>query len=695
MVSFLRLMVEHFFWLNPGPGTPLPFHHDPALVLLSVAVAVASAALGLHLAETTRRLPPGTQRRRLALLGGAAALGTGIWAMHFIGMLALRLPVSVSYRLPLTALSLLPALLAAWVALRVLARPYVSRAQWLASGCVLGLGVGAMHYSGMAAMQLQPLLRHEPLAFVASLALSVALALLALWLRLALPRRSTWAQHAMPLLSALALGLAFAAMHYTGMHAARFIGLPDSEAPLPSGWRHPLALAVALTTLGVGLLALLLDALLRYRALYRRVRGNEERLQALVDTAVDAIVTIDAHGLIQDFNRSAERIFGWSAAEVYGRNVTLLMPEPFRGAHDWHLQRYLQTGQAHVIGTAREVLGVRKDGSRLPLRLAVGRSGTRQRPVFVGFLTDLTALKQTQAQLRIAASVFHHSNEAVLILDAGLQVTDLNPAFERLMGVTRLGAMRQDIEHWWPDMDSEPLWAAVRERGRWQGELAARTALGDALVQHLSIAAVQDGDQPARHFIVVIRDVTQARRNQQELERIALYDALTGLPNRRLLMDRLRQAMAQAQRSGQLLAVCFLDLDGFKQVNDRHGHEAGDILLVEVGRRVQALLRAHDTLARLGGDEMALLLGELDTPDAGLPVLRRVLDAVRQPVTLPGGTGQVSVSLGFALYPLDGASADALLRHADQAMYQSKQAGKDRICRHGARAVTGTQGAPV
>ncbi|AVO47976.1 diguanylate cyclase [Melaminivora suipulveris] len=689
------LELDHYFLLGPMPAAVLHGTHDPALVLLSGAVAAGSSLLGLHLSFHARQ-QPASPHRRMALASGAVALGLGIWAMHFIGMLAFRLPARVSYDIPLTLLSLLPALIAALTAMWLLAQTRASRAQLAASGVALGVGIVAMHYSGMAAMRLQPVMLYQPWIFLASVLLAMALSVIALWLGMALPGRGLRQRNA-TLLAALFMALAICGMHYMGMAAVRFVGEADASALAGTSWREPLALAIAFTTTAVSAIVLALNGLLRYREMFLRVRESEVQLRALVDTAVDAIITIDHQGIVHGYNRSAERIFGWSAQEVCGRNINMLMPQPYRSQHDGHLARYMRTGQAHIIGIGREVTGLRKDGSTIPLHLGVGKAGTRRQPLFIGFLTDLSDLKRAQDQLRISASVFHHSYEAVLILDEQRRIVDLNPAFERATGVDRLRGMHQPVEGFYPGADFSQIWHAVSQDGYWQGELAALAGDGQTLAQRVSIAAVRDGEHAARHFIVVISDITQAKRHERELERLALYDPLTGLPNRRLLLDRLRQGLGRARRHERSLVVCYLDLDGFKQVNDQYGHEAGDALLVSVGQRVQALLRSHDTLARLGGDEMALLLGDVADPLDCLAALERIREAVAQPVELPGGVAQVSASLGYAVYPLDGDEPDLLLRRADQAMYQAKLAGKNQCRRFSpaARAPAEASATPV
>ena len=682
-------MLERFFLLDPHPPTLLTGSHDPWLVLLSIGVAVLTSALALHLTgyATNAHAPMQSQ---VALASGSVALGVGIWAMHFIGMLAFDLCITVSYNLPLTLASMVPGVVASWVALSLLARSHISLRQLVIGGVLVGAGIGAMHYSGMAAMQMAPLLRYDPWWFAASIGVAVALAMLALWVRFGLRHLGRLAGWRLNLLAAGVMGAAISGMHYTAMAAARFVG--DAEPGFASSalWTHTLALTVALGTAGTSTLIGVVNGLLRYRELYRKIGRSESRLRALVDTAVDGIITIDQYGTIQSFNNPAEQIFGWLQDEVLGRNIRMLMPEPHHSQHDHYLARYMRTGEAHIIGTGREVTGLRKNGSLVPLRLALGRADTPSGTLFVGFLIDLSLRKQTEEQLRIAASVFIHSYEAVLILDAQHAVVDLNPAFKRMTGMSRVQVLGQSVESLYtiPGQAAvlADIWPQVLAQGHWQGELTGRDMRGDAIAQHVSIAAVFDKRQLPHHFIVVISDISQIKAHAQELERIALYDSLTGLPNRRLLADRLVQAINQAQRHQTLLAVCYLDLDGFKQVNDQYGHAAGDLLLVEIGRRIRGLLRAEDTLARLGGDEMVLLLGALRAPQECEPMLERMLQAIRAPVPLPQGQGLVSASIGISLFPLDGDTPDLLLRQADHAMYNAKENGKNQYRRFQAAA---------
>jgi diguanylate cyclase (GGDEF)-like protein len=179
----------------------------------------------------------------------------------------------------------------------------------------------------------------------------------------------------------------------------------------------------------------------------------------------------------------------------------------------------------------------------------------------------------------------------------------------------------------------------------------------------------------------MLADITQLKKHEDEVERIAYHDILTGLPNRLLVSDRLNQALAQAERSKRMLAVCYLDLDGFKPINDQFGHETGDKVLIEIAHRMQASVRTNDSVGRLGGDEFVLLLTNLVNAEEYQVVLQRVIDAINKPLALDETTEvKVTASIGITLFPSDSSEPDILLRHADQAMYQAKQSGRNRVC---------------
>lgn len=306
-----------------------------------------------------------------------------------------------------------------------------------------------------------------------------------------------------------------------------------------------------------------------------------------------------------------------------------------------------------------------------------------------GYLQDVTEDQKQRDQLLLASRVFSSSQEGIIITDAENRVLEVNDAFERITGYTRndvlgknpsvLSSGKQGPEFY------TQMWAVLSREGSWHGEIWNRRRDGTVYAELLSIDAVRDANGVVRNYIAIFTDISQIKEHQAELNRIAHFDALTGLPNRRLLDDRIQMAMEHVNRHDDMLAVCFLDLDNFKEINDQYGHDRGDQVLVEVANAIRAILRGQDTVARIGGDEFVLLLTELDSQDTLLEVVGRVLEVVHNPIVLGGDEHHLSASIGIALYPELKRSADELLRYADQAMYRAKQSGRNQYCLFDAR----------
>jgi len=301
-----------------------------------------------------------------------------------------------------------------------------------------------------------------------------------------------------------------------------------------------------------------------------------------------------------------------------------------------------------------------------------------------GILTDVTSQRQAQDQLRLAASVFQHTQESILITDAQSSIIDVNQAFCRMSGYSRsevlgqnprlLASGRQGHEFY------AHMWVTIHTQGFWTGELWNRHKNGDFYAVLLHVAVVRNARQRVTHYIGLQSEITTLKKHHQQMERSAHFDALTGVPNRLLLADRLSQAMAQARRSQGLLALCYLDLDGFKHINDTHGHNAGDAVLVEVVHRIQRSIRGNDTLARVGGDEFVLLLPGLQHQNEFAQTLDRLLSEISMPICTPelGLQRGVSASIGVSLFPHLANDAASLMEQADWAMYGAKRAGKNR-----------------
>ncbi|MDD3610436.1 MAG: EAL domain-containing protein [Halothiobacillaceae bacterium] len=289
-----------------------------------------------------------------------------------------------------------------------------------------------------------------------------------------------------------------------------------------------------------------------------------------------------------------------------------------------------------------------------------------------------------EAESRLAASVFSHAREGILIAAPDGSIIDVNDAFCRITGYSREEAVGNNprmLKSGHHDAAFyQAMWTQLLDTGAWEGEVWNRRKDGGIYPELLIISAVRSRRGPITHFVALFTDITVQKQQQERLQQLAHFDALTELPNRVLLADRLRQAMSHARRTQSPLAVAYIDLDGFKAINDQHGHDAGDHLLRVVALRMRKSLRDADTLARLGGDEFVAVIGDLSGLLETTEVLERLLVAASRPVEYNNHTLQVSASCGVTFFPQSDADLDAdqLLRQADQAMYEAKQAGKNR-----------------
>jgi diguanylate cyclase (GGDEF)-like protein/PAS domain S-box-containing protein len=299
-----------------------------------------------------------------------------------------------------------------------------------------------------------------------------------------------------------------------------------------------------------------------------------------------------------------------------------------------------------------------------------------------GTHSDITSRKLAEEKLKLAASVFTHARESIIITDITGIIIDVNDTFTTITGYSReevIGKNPRIIKSgrqspkFYADM-----WQVLLEEGYWYGELWNRRKSGEVYAEMKTISAVRDEQGITTHYVSLANDITQIKEHQDQLERIAHYDILTSLPNRSLLSDRLYQAMLQCNRHAQSLAVVFLDLDGFKTVNDAYGHDMGDELLIALSGRMKEALREGDSLARIGGDEFVAVLTDLSTVKDCELVLERLLLAASEPIIVEDLVLNVSASIGVTLYPQDNVDADQLMRHADQAMYVAKESGKNQ-----------------
>lgn len=301
----------------------------------------------------------------------------------------------------------------------------------------------------------------------------------------------------------------------------------------------------------------------------------------------------------------------------------------------------------------------------------------------IGATEDVTERDIQEANLRVAATVFD-CQESIIVTDANQHILRVNRAFTELFGYTSqeaVGATPKLLQSGRHDQAFyAALWDGIKTNGAWQGEVWDRRKNAEVFPAWLNVSAVHNHEGRITHFVATHTDITARKASEDEIKQLAFHDPLTRLPNRRLLQDRLHQAMSQAKRNSSGLAIMFIDLDKFKPVNDELGHAAGDELLQAVAQRLRACVRESDTVARIGGDEFVVLLPVIKAVQDATRVAEKIHATLKQPFTLvKGETVNISSSTGVAIYPEHGRDEAELTRHADAAMYQAKANGRDRF----------------
>ncbi|WP_077296015.1 EAL domain-containing protein [Aquaspirillum sp. LM1] len=411
-----------------------------------------------------------------------------------------------------------------------------------------------------------------------------------------------------------------------------------------------------------------------------RLMEREAYLRAIIENEPECIKILDTEGRLTQMNPAGlTMIEADSFTQVAGRPMLEWIAPEYRTAFAEMHQRVLA---GETLRMKFEVIGLK--GGRCWQETHAAPMQDRDQVVLLAVSRDISAQVRAEAQLHLAASVFTHAREGITITDADGVIIDVNDTFCRITGYHRDEVLGRNPRMLASGRQSQAfyvgMWRALLDKGHWYGEVWNRRKDGEVYAELITISAVRDALGQTRNYVALFSDITEIKDHQRQLEHIAHYDALTKLPNRVLLADRMHQAMVQTRRhDGQRLAVAYLDLDGFKAVNDRHGHDAGDQLLMAVAGHMREALREGDTLARLGGDEFVVMLLDLADVAASVSVLTRLLAAAAEPVRIGELVLQVSASVGVTFFPQpEDIDADQLLRQADQAMYQAKLAGKNR-----------------
>jgi diguanylate cyclase (GGDEF)-like protein/PAS domain S-box-containing protein len=297
---------------------------------------------------------------------------------------------------------------------------------------------------------------------------------------------------------------------------------------------------------------------------------------------------------------------------------------------------------------------------------------------------ELVERRRTAAELTVAASVFHHALDGIVITGHLSQIISVNPAFTAITGYRPSDVVGRLAHRLWGEAWGDGVYRAMLERllaeGCWEGEVWGRRRGGERLLIRASISRVDEGEHATEQYVCLFHDITDSRRKDQRIRHLAFHDHLTGLPNQGLMIDRLNESITRAGRDRSPFGVFFIDLDRFKVINDSYGHDVGDMLLKEIASRLRGCLRRPDTVARIGGDEFVVLLGQATRPDGYAEVANRIIERLSRPARIANRDVQVGVSIGIACFPGDGATAIELMKHADAAMYAAKSSGRGTFC---------------
>lgn len=404
------------------------------------------------------------------------------------------------------------------------------------------------------------------------------------------------------------------------------------------------------------------------------VARSQRDMTAILDNMQDTYYRTDAQGRLLRVSKSCEKLVGFKEGEGLGLDLATFYFEPS------DRNRFLAALQAGGGSVSHYEERMRhRDGREVWVstnaQFVFDDSG---KPVGVeGVARDITDLRRAREDLRLAAQVFRAATEAILITDPALSVISVNPAFVDLLGIEPAQAVGKPLMSFaLIDGDragERQVQAALQARGHWSGEVWSRRRNGIGFPCWLSISAVRDPADVVTHWVAMLSDITERKATQARFEFLAHHDPLTLLPNRLLLRDRVEQSISRASRGQAVVAILFIDLDDFKRINDERGHQTGDAVLREIGRRLLACVRSTDTVCRHGGDEFVIALTDLNDATYVPEIAAKVKSEVQTPIRVGDQEARISCSIGVAVYPQDGHDHDTLLAHADASMYDMKR----------------------
>ncbi|MBU1216115.1 PAS domain S-box protein [bacterium] len=407
----------------------------------------------------------------------------------------------------------------------------------------------------------------------------------------------------------------------------------------------------------------------------------EEELKLMkhaLDHVREAVFLTEEGGGFVYVNDGATRALGYTKKELKTMAIYDIDPGFPRSQMALHWEEIKTNGMVTISSIHKN-----KAGRIFPVEVNAHYIEYRGKEYNLAFVKDITERKISQEKLKLSASVFTHTHEGILISDADNKIIDVNEAFTTITGYLKADVLGKSPKILKSGRNSQEfyaqLWDSLHKDGVWKGELWNRKKTGEEYVENATISVVYDDNKAIQNYISIFTDITEQKRQHQELEHHAHYDVLTNLPNRMLFADRMQQAISQAIRKQKFIAVAYIDIDGFKAVNDTYGHIVGDKLLILLAEKMTNLLREGDTVSRIGGDEFIALFVDISNEERVTPFLSRLIETIAEPITIDDFPINVSASIGVTSYPKnEKLNIEQIIRQADQAMYIAKESGKNR-----------------
>ncbi|WP_457643350.1 PAS domain S-box protein [Persephonella sp.] len=410
---------------------------------------------------------------------------------------------------------------------------------------------------------------------------------------------------------------------------------------------------------------------------YQQVLENEERYRNLFEYSNDAIIIADMEGNIQDTNQKAVYKLGYSKVDLQVLNIRNIFGRQFSRVFPEWLKKLYINGHMRF-----ETEVITSDERVFPAEVSASVFEIKDRKYIQLIVRDITERKLAEKELKLASIVFDNALEGIIITDKEGSILRVNQALTELTGYTKKEVLGWNIRavplfaH--RDGVFTDIWKRAVKAGKWQGEFSALRKNGSLFPVWMSVIQVKNKNEIS-NYIIILSDITQRKQREEKLKSLAYYDNLTGLPNRVHFFSKLKQAVEKTYTDGKKVSLFFVDLDGFKQVNDSYGHEVGDKLLKEVAKRLRASIRKDDFVARLAGDEFVILIEGVEEKEVLKKISQKIIQNISKPYVIDGFSIKIGASIGISILPDDAHDLETFLKHADFAMYHSKLTGKNRF----------------